>query len=158
MMLSTYRIRQKSNKYYMHIIYYCIGISITNSWLIYHRHMTQQNISRKQQYTLIQFQSLTANSLGFAGKATNSTWHSRGRPSLNSSLDEPAKKWRPTAVPLPSDDIRLDRVDHLPQFQEKQGHCRMRKTGYSYIKCWKCEIIFCCLKARNCFTSYHITR
>ena len=151
MMLSTYRIRQKSNKYYMHIIYYCIGISITNSWLIYHRHMTQQNISRKQQYTLIQFQSLTANSLGFAGKATNSTWHSRGRPSLNSSLDEPAKKWRPTAVPLPSDDIRLDRVDHLPQFQEKQGHCRMRKTGYSYIKCWKCEIIFLLSKSKKLF-------
>ena len=29
-------------------------------------------------------------------------------------LDEPAKKQRPPAVPLPSDDIRLDRVDHLP--------------------------------------------
>ena len=51
MMLSTCRIRQKSNKYYMHIIYYCIGISITNSWFIYHRHMAQQNISKKQQYT-----------------------------------------------------------------------------------------------------------
>ena len=63
MMLSTYRIRQKSNNYYMHIIYYCIGIFITNSWLIYRRHMAQQNISKKQQYTLIQFQSLIANSL-----------------------------------------------------------------------------------------------
>ena len=158
MMLSTYRIRQKSNKYYIHIIYYCIGISVTNSWLIYRRHMAQQNISKKQQYTLIQFQSLIANSLGLAGKPTTSTSRSRARPSLNSSLDEPARKRRPPAVPLPNDDIRLDRVDHLPQFQEKQGRCRMCKTGYSYIKCSKCEIILCCVKARNCFTSYRTTR
>ena len=46
-MLSTYRIRQKSNKHYTHIIYYCIGISVTNSWLIYRRHMAQQSISKK---------------------------------------------------------------------------------------------------------------
>ena len=108
--------------------------------------------------TFIQFQSLIANSLGLAGKATSSTSRSRGRPSLNSSLDESAKKRRPHAVPLPSDDIRLDRVYHLPQLQEKQGRCRMCKTGYSYIKCSKCEIILCCLKARNYFTSYHTTR
>ena len=73
--------------------------------------------------------------MGLAGKVSSSILRSRGRPSLNSSLDEPAKKQRPPAVPLPSDDVGLDRVDHLPQFQEKQGHCRMCKTGYSYIKC-----------------------
>ena len=92
-----------------------------------------------------------------AGKAACSTSGSGGRPSLNSSLDEPAKKQRPPAVPWPSDNIRLDRVDHLPQSQEKQGRCRMCKTGYSYIKCSKCEIILC-VKARNCFTSCHTTR
>ena len=153
MMLSTYRIRQKSNKSYMHVIYHCIDISVTNSW-----HIAQQNISKKQQYTLIQFQSLIANSLGLAGKPTTSTSRSRGRPSLNSSLDEPARKRRPPAVPLPNDDIRLDRVDHLPQFQEKQGRFRMCKTRYSYIKCSKWEIILCFAKTRNCFTSYHTTR
>ena len=78
--------------------------------------MTQQNISKRQQYTLIHFQSLIANSLGLAGKASSSTSRSRGRTSLYSSLDEPAKKRRPPAVPLPSDDIHLNRVDHLPQF------------------------------------------
>ena len=79
MMFSIYRIRQKSNKYYMHIIHYCVGISVTNSWLMYRRYMAQQNIPKKQQYTLIQFQSLIANSLGLAGKATSSISRSRGR-------------------------------------------------------------------------------
>ena len=89
MMLSTYRIRQKSNKSYMHVIYHCIGISVTDSWLIYRMRIAQQNISKKQQYTLIQFQSLIANSLALAGKLTSSTSPSRGKPSSNSSLDEP---------------------------------------------------------------------
>ena len=82
MMLSTYRIRQKSNKYHMHIIYYCISISVANSWLIYHRRIAQQNISKMQQYTLIQFQSLIASSSALEGKPTTSTSLSRGRPSL----------------------------------------------------------------------------
>ena len=73
--------------------------------------MAQQNISKKQQYILIQFQSLAANSLGLAGKQISSTSRSRSRPSLNSSLDEPAKKRRPPTVPWPSDDIGLDRVN-----------------------------------------------
>ena len=107
MMLSTYRIRQKSDKHYVDVIYYCIGISVKNSWLKYRRHMAQQNISKKQQYTLIQFQSLIANSLVLAGKPTSSTSRSRGKPSLNSSLDEPAKKRRPPVVPLSSYDIRF---------------------------------------------------
>ena len=81
-MLSTYRIRQKSNKYYTHIIYYCISISMANSWLIYHRHMAQQTISKMQQYTSIQFQSLIASSSALEGKPTSSTSLSRGRPSL----------------------------------------------------------------------------
>ena len=67
MMLSTYRIGQKSSEYHMHIIYYCTGISATNSWLIHRRHMAQQNISKKQQYTLTQLQNLIANSLCLAG-------------------------------------------------------------------------------------------
>ena len=58
MMLSTYRIRQKLSKCYIHIICYCIGTSITNSWLIHHIHIVQQNIAKNQQYTLFLFQSL----------------------------------------------------------------------------------------------------
>ena len=41
-----YSIRQKSNKHYMNIIYYCFGISFTNPWLIYRRHILTQHFQK----------------------------------------------------------------------------------------------------------------
>ena len=119
-MLSTYRIKQKSSKYYIHIIYYCVGTSITNSWLIHHRHIAQQNITKNQQYTLFQFQSLIANSLGLTEKATSITKCSRSKPSLKSSFDETIKKRMLPRVSLLIDNTCLDSIDHLPHFPEKQ--------------------------------------
>ena len=75
---------------------------------------------KKQQYALIQFHILIAKSLGLAGKTTSSTSRWRGSPSPNSLLDEPGKKRRSLVVFLPGDDIRLERVDHLPQFQKSK--------------------------------------
>ena len=55
MLLEVHRVRQRTLKYYIHISFYCIGISITNSWLLYRRRMQQQNISKKDQFTLLAF-------------------------------------------------------------------------------------------------------
>ena len=41
MLLETYRVRQRTIKYYFHIFYYCIGISVVNSWILYRRHIEQ---------------------------------------------------------------------------------------------------------------------
>ncbi len=47
MLLSLYRICQRSVKYYMHIFYYCLGVSVSNGWLLYRRHSEQKGISNK---------------------------------------------------------------------------------------------------------------
>ena len=38
MLLALYRITLGTKKWYMHIVYHCIGLSIVNSWLCYRRH------------------------------------------------------------------------------------------------------------------------
>ena len=42
MLLSLYRIRHRSTKYYMHIKFYCIGVAVVNGWLLYRWHMVQK--------------------------------------------------------------------------------------------------------------------
>ena len=69
MLLSTYRIRQRSLKFYMHIFYYPVGVSVANAWLRYRRHMDQDKIPRKKQLTLMNFSTEIAESLCKAGKA-----------------------------------------------------------------------------------------
>ena len=70
MLLSLYRIRQRTNKVYFHILYYCLGINVVNGWLLYRRHMNQKKVPVKNQMTLIRFQSRIANSLCRSGKVT----------------------------------------------------------------------------------------
>ena len=47
-LLALYRIRLRTCKYYMHMIYYCMGISITNGWLLYRRYCEQKHVSNKR--------------------------------------------------------------------------------------------------------------
>ncbi|XP_065070858.1 uncharacterized protein LOC135695640, partial [Rhopilema esculentum] len=131
MLMALYRIRLRSNKYYMHIIYYCIGVSVINGWLLYRRHCMQLGIPSKDELTLIQFQSMVANALTLAGKSTQPR---RGRPSIT---PPPKKKTKCHAVATPINDVRFDNVGHIPDFEEKQQRCRYCPKGYSAVKCVK---------------------
>lgn len=71
MLLEVHRVRQRTLKYYIHISFYCIGISITNSWLLYRRRMQQQNISKKDQFILLPFHTEVAESPCKVGKVPN---------------------------------------------------------------------------------------
>ena len=151
MLLSLYRIGHKSVKYYMHIVFYCIGISIVNAWLLYRRHSGQMDIPKKKQLTLLKFQAQIGHSLANAGKICKLK---RGRPS-NDVLEVPCKQRRPPSVVTPTIDICKDKVDHFPEFHEKQNRCRHCKTGFSHVMCTKCKVYLCLVKKRNCFADFH---
>ena len=66
MLLSLYRIRQRTNKFYFHIVYYLLGISVTNGWLLYRRHQNQKSISEKDQLSMLEFQTDIVKDLRYA--------------------------------------------------------------------------------------------
>ena len=99
MLMALYRIELRSTKYYMHIVYYCISLSVVNGWLLYCRHCLQRGVSVKDQLTLLQFQTAVATSLLIAGKEAQSP---RGRPSIT---PPPQKKSTSHAIPTPLDDV-----------------------------------------------------
>ena len=157
MLLSMYRVRHRSTKYYMHIIFYCIGVAVVNGWLLYRRHMHQKRVPQKKHMPLISFQSAIAASLCQAGKTSTGAARSRGRPSSSSPtpVAMPSKKRKSSSVPNPVEDVRLDQCGHFPVYEEKQQRCRLCKTGYSHLKCCKCQVHLCLVKSRNCFNSFH---
>ena len=158
MLLSMYRIRHRPTKYYMHIVFYCIGVAVVNGWLLYRRHMTQKYVPTKNHMSLLSFQSEIAVSLCKAGKTSGETARPRGRPSSTSPVPAPAtssKKRKAASVPNPNKDVQFDQCGHFPEFQEKQQRCRYCKTGYSHVKYCKCEVHLCLVKSRNCFKNFH---
>jgi len=153
MLLSCYRIKRRTNKYYIHIFYYLVGISLTNAWILYKRHQRQRKAAKKDIMPLINFQLEVAKGLAFVDKPVQAV--KRGRPSLDNDSSCASKKGRKVATPDPSKEIRKDKVDHFPEFNEKQGRCRMCKNGFTFITCTKCKIPLCLVKNRNCFKDYH---
>ena len=63
MLLALYRVRVRSTKFYMRIVYYCMGVAITNGWLIYRKFVDQNKILKKKQMNLCTFQSRIAKAL-----------------------------------------------------------------------------------------------
>ena len=129
-LLSLYRIRQRTKKFYFHIVYYLLGISVTNGWLLYHRHQNQKNIPEKNQLSMLEFQTAIANDLRSAGRLASTSRPSWGRASFTTTGKGPLKKRRTPTVPDPSNDKRFDTLDHFPVFQEKQQRCRKHRTGW----------------------------
>ena len=115
MLMSTYRIRQCSTKYYMHMVFYCIGVAVVNGWLLYQRHMTRK-----------MFQTKIAVGLCKAGKSSAVAARPRGRPSAMSPVPAvtPSRKRKATSTPNPTKDVQFDQCGHFPMFQEKQQRCR----------------------------------
>ena len=61
-LLSLYRIHQRTKFFCFHIVYYLLGISVTNGWLLYHSHQNQKSIpEKKNQLSMLEFQTAIAN-------------------------------------------------------------------------------------------------
>ena len=52
----------------MHTVFYCIGISIVNAWLLYQRHCSSMDIPKKKQLALLKFKAEIGHDLANAGK------------------------------------------------------------------------------------------
>lgn len=155
MLLSLYRIKLKSNKWYMPIFHYLIKVAVTNGWLLYRRHHAMINSGNlKKSISLLEFQISIANDLTLCGKKPTSLSVRRGRPS---DIETPPPKRSKTtaAVAIPTENYRYDCVGHFPEFVDKKHRCRHCSKGYTFIQCSKCKICLCMLKDRNCFTQFH---
>ena len=111
MLMSLYRIRLGTKKWYFHIVYYGIGVAVVNGWLLYKRHAQLDMTQRKNMLSLLDFQSRIADSLMRENKVVTV-----GRPKLSSP---PKRAKKACASKVPASEIRYDNTGHLASFMEK---------------------------------------
>lgn len=144
MLLELYRINRRHAKWYMRIVFWILGVSVTNAWLLTREHNKLQ---------LLDFQADVAYGLLHAKKRMPSSGvKKRGRPVSTSSSS-------PSPVPsakrriLPSMDVRKDHIDHMPEYKtEKKCALCSKKTN---VFCKKCQVNLCFIRERNCFVIFH---
>ena len=92
----------------MHILYYCLGISVVNGWLLYRQHSNQKHIDKNNVISLhsFKFQSQVANALKRSGKSPAQT--KCGRPLSSSPMVERPQKDNSATAAVPCNDIKKD--------------------------------------------------
>lgn len=154
MLLELYRIDLRSTKWYMRIVYWCLNVSVVNSWLVYKRHRQQRG--QKIELTLIQWQAQIASALAMAGKTPGPKKRGRHSTSTNSfDIERKRKCTRNNVTVLPVEDMRLDNFGHLPEMVEKQNRCRVCSVGFTKVKCQKCKVHLCLTVNKKCYTTFH---
>ena len=135
MLMSLYRIKLGTKKWYMHLVYYCIGLSIVKDWLLYKRHAFQNQDKKIDIMSLLDFHSRIALSL----LQENKVAAKRGRP-RSDNTPTVQKKSKSNLIFLPPNEIRYDNVCNLPEITDAQHRCRYCPKGYTRIKCLKCDV------------------
>ncbi len=156
MRMSLYRIKLGTRNWYMHIVYYFIGVSVVNARLLYKRDCQQKKVPERDVLSLLKFRMMISSALIAAGKEATS--RKRGRPSSSPGSFNLAKraKHHSAAVPIPDDDVQCDKMDHFPLFTDSQQRCRLCTTGYTQITCCKFKVTLCLVISRNCFFDFHM--
>lgn len=147
-----YRMSSRAKRWYIPIVMFMLNLCLVNSWLLYRTDATdaknllseeerkKYNILNSKSFRLQVFHSLTSSV-------------KRGRP----SGDEPGalKCIKNPVVPRPCDAVRKDTTDHWPAWSDVKLRCKNCTTGFTFIKCVKCDMGLCFVRDRNCFLQFH---
>jgi hypothetical protein len=144
MYFALYKLPSRARRWYFPIFCYLIGISLTNSWLLYKRDCEALGVSQEIE-TSKKFRLLVCEGLAAGSQAA------RGRPSLDNSLSK--VRVRQPVADRPGDELRTDGLQHWPQITDK-GRCRYCQMLCRFI-CSKCNCRLCLVPDRNCFTQFH---
>ena len=145
-LLSFYRIRTKSVKWYKRLLYHFVDLALVNSFVLY-KHL-------KKPLPLWEFKLQVALSLMNCGNFGNPT----SRASLVLRELHFATNGDPIGGPGLVDAVRLDGFNHFADNVAKVGRmCKLSscKNMRTTIWCNKCKVYLCIKKGQNCFIEYH---
>ena len=153
MLLSMYRIKVRSKKWYMPI-FFLFNTSCFDKWMaFYPRHLKQLYPLSTPYMSLLEFQSQVATGLTSAGKLPTQLISKEGRPSASPVDSKKAKA--NAAVAIRQNDVRYGGCGHFSLFDSRQYRCRHCTKGYTHMHCLKCKVFFCINRDRNYFLIFH---
>jgi len=147
-LISYYRTFIKSRKWTLRMIAHAFDMTAANCWLTYIKDAEYFKILKNKRYDLLHFRMELANGLINVGKPTT-TKRKKGR-SCTKDDYEPPNKASPTSSnrkvdgKLPSDKLRIDTVDHLPDFDELKNatKCKLKTCTHRTHVLFKMQATF----------------
>lgn len=151
-MISYYRIFIRSKKWTLRMVTHFIDFSIVQSWIEYKIDCQKSEIPKRQIMDLLAFRMKLAEQLVFFPTIAKRT----ARITLEDVRlkNERSDKSRERRT---DENIRYDRVDHLPKYSENRLRCKLESCdSKSQLICVKCKVHLCANKNNDCFYKYHM--
>lgn len=155
---ALYKARIKTRRWYIYIFYHTINMAIVTAWLLYRRHcglFNERAIADAQLGQDKTPEKIKAPKLSdFISDVADALVRVERRPG-RPSLEEAQQHQQQPAEVRPSRDVRLDCVNHWPDYSTRQL-CKLKECKQkTFIRCAKCAVHLCLNKERNCFLRYH---
>jgi hypothetical protein len=150
MLLSFYRIKTKSPKWYKRILFHFTDVAVVNAFIL-RKHATDN-----LKMPLYEFKLEVATSLMYAENFSQPL--SRASITLRAPGAIEAANGDLVGGPMPSAATRLDGSNHWPEFAATRPRCCRLKgcKQRSTIWCAKCKVYLCIKSKQNCFTTFHL--
>lgn len=145
-LLSFYRIKTKSVKWYKRILFHFLDLSLVNAYILR---------KTKSFIPLFQFKLNVALTLMKGGTLIDPL--SQAAVLLMRNDIRVASNGEPLGPALVPDGVRLDGYNHFPQNVSKDGkRCKLKGCNQrSAVWCTKCRVYLCVKKGRDCFILFH---
>ena len=157
-MISYYRIKPKTKKWPVRVIFHFVDMALVNSWLLYREQEIKKGHNRPMD--LLSFRDEVGDSL-LLSSANRPSRNSVGRPSRQ--LDDQTcssftQQKRRNTESRPVSDVRHDGVGHWSFVADGIGkRCKLDGCGRrSRMRREKCQVSLCMTKDKNCFKKFHV--
>ena len=148
-LISLYRIKIRSKKWYLRIVFHLLHLICVEAWLLYRRDCVKSGVTKEM--PLLDFKSELAQCLTVAPIKRKVG----RRPSTDVEVQLEAKRHRGPTAAVPPPAIRLDQKSHWPTYA-KRARCKLPGcTGYTKVTCQKCMTALCFTSNKNCYQKFH---
>ena len=141
MLLSLYRTKYRSHKWYHRIVFHLFSLATTSAWIVYKE---MGGI-----VPLVKFLDKICQSLICSGQHVIDE--------SDEDIDQPRTKRLLRAQDIPID-IRYDKYNHWPVLQDipNSQHSKYEEsTKKTKYQCSRCKVFLCVQTINHCFTAFH---
>lgn len=158
--ISFYRIKARSKKWTIRLIFHFFDFAAAAAWLIYRKEAQLLERPKKDTLDYLDFKIEIANALIYFTPASQQIhmYEECNSDSDISDVEEvviPKRKY----VPQPPVQLRTAMAGHLPIIDEENTNHRCRMPGCKAKKarvyCSTCKMHLCLVTGRNCYKRYH---
>lgn len=153
--IAMYRISARTKKWTVRLLFHMIDFALAAAWIEHRRAEAAERTPRREKLDCLGFRVDVAHSLMNAEIQVSNDEDGGEDEGAGKILSEKRK----AVTPLPHDNLRKKKAEHMPEIPEggKPSRCRFPgcQSPKCRVMCTTCKVYLCMNANRNCYKLFH---